>query len=271
MIDLSNNIASIHKTVPMEKLFDPSLIESYQMTDVIWVMSIKPGIRNVTAYVEGQIRMEEIEVFDIQVNALPEAESYIGLLTQLYKKIAYPCVVFFEYKDKYRIACWSFKDSVYSTNNNILLTPYISSWIYDPPSSEKTRVCVEQVAAYLLNGEGSIRDLYQNICLEVSKCAPKHITSKEHLIRLVYDLTGDKKHPIINEIESRKRHGEKYRSSRYQKKQYTKPFTHVYEYEDIWHAFMCDEKIKKTIENRRYSDIEELVMRIDMKYGQSSW
>ena len=96
MIELSNNPASIDQKIPADRLFNTDAIEQYQISDVTWKMTIKPGIRNVSAFIQGRIRMEEIDVFVIQVHSIPEKQGYYGLLRQLHRKVMYPCVVFLQ-------------------------------------------------------------------------------------------------------------------------------------------------------------------------------
>ena len=104
MIDFSNNAASLEKQIPIERLFDSETISAFSISEVKWKMSIKPELRNVTKYLNGRIRLEEIEVFEVKVNKIPEEGAYHILLKQIYSKIMYPCVVFFEFRNKYKIA-----------------------------------------------------------------------------------------------------------------------------------------------------------------------
>ena len=70
MIDFSNNAASYLKPLPLEKLFDVEIINRFDISEVIWSLSIKPQVRNVTKYIDGRIRLEEIEVFEVKVNKI---------------------------------------------------------------------------------------------------------------------------------------------------------------------------------------------------------
>lgn len=267
MIDFSNNPASIYKTIPKERLFDEETIDMFSVSDAIWRMSIKPGIRNVTSYVEGRVRLEEIEVITLQVEGLPETRGYLSLLSQLHSQIMYPCVVFLEQGSKYKIAAWKTIDSMSVDNRQILKSAYVTSWIHEPPASSKTQYCIDTVTDLLLNGEGNLQTLYNLICNAILNCAPRFIGSKQHLTTILYDLTGKKNHSIIKKIDGTRKYVVKDRKGKYAKREYSSSFTWIYEYEDIWYAFMNDETFHRIIEKRRYSSIEDLVFSIDERYG----
>ena len=271
MLEFTDNAASIHKVIPLNKLFDDEIIKLYEIEEVVWHMSIKPGIRKVTQYIDENIRYEEIEVLTVKVNSIPDIGGYSALLRQIHKLIRYQCVVFFEYKDKFKISAWNFTDSVSITNHNIMQSPYISSWIRIPQVSQKTQKCYDDVMELLFNGEGCIKDLYQKICIAISYCFPSFIGSRTHLQRIVYDLTGIKNDPLIAEVESAKRYEVKNAKAKYQKREYGNSYKYVYEYEDIWAAFMKDERTKKVIEKRRYCNIDDLILTIDLKYEESQY
>lgn len=268
MIDFSGSGAYYGKPIPSEKLFGESIVEEYQIEEMVWLMSIKPGIRNVECFTDGRNRMEEIEVLSIRVKAIPDIGGPRKLLRLIHSKISYPVVVFFEYKEKYKIAAWKYITGARDINKNILQTSYISSWIYEPQESEKTMKCVEEVSDLLMNGEGSIKELYDRICASIGACYPQHIGSKEHLSKLLYDLTGLKNPPVINKIDTTKIHGVSNPDQRFKKKKYTSTYHYSYEYEDIWHALMNDEMLSQIIQKRRYRDAEDMVFSIDSKYAE---
>ena len=268
MLKLTDNPASIKKLIPAERLFDVDTISQYMISNVNWIMTIKPGIRNVSSFVDGRIRAEEIEVISLAVGSIPDKSGYLSLLSQIHGKIMYPCVVLLEYLNKYKIATWKFFDSDRKTSGVALKSPYVSAWIRDPTTSEKTEQCVKRISDLLLNGEGNIKTLYDQICSAILNCAPQYIGSRAHLSRLLYDLTGKKNHPIQNEIDSRKRYEVKKQYAKYQKKKYGSSYKYGYEYEDIWAAFMEDDQIQAIIKKRRYRDMEELVFQIDTKYEE---
>lgn len=271
MIDLSNNAASIQKRIPPKKLFDENTIEKYMISDVVWVMSIKPGIRNVDKEIDGRLRLEEIEAFIVRIQQIPDTGGFRDLLSQIHSKIMYPCVVFFEYKNKYKISAWKTIDSTRSSGNKeILTTHYLSAWIYEPSVSENATRCANAVKDLLLNGEGSIKALYDQICNAIMLCVPQYIGSREHLLKILYDLSGNKNDPIAAQIDHTKRHSVKNPNARYKKKEYGTAFQYAYEYEDIWFALMNDNKFRKIIESRRYRSIEDLILHIDLKYRERS-
>ena len=272
MKDFGNNPASINKKIPVERLFDTSTIEQCQITEVTWVMSIKPGIRNVEAYKQERVRMEEIEVLIVLIQELLEEACYRELLSQIHEKIQYPCVVYLVFKNKYNIATRYFIDPVRKTSGVVLRGAFISAWIRDPECSEKTKGCSDKVYDILMNGEGSIKDLYFQISSTISECTPNYIGSREHLRTIIYDITGRKPHPIEKDIDSAKRYILRNGKSKYEKKRKTNQYTYSYEYEDIWYAFMNDEQIKQVINKRHYRDIEDLIYSIDTRYSEySAW
>ena len=268
MIKLPDNPATINKTLLPKTLFDADTISSFGISEVNWIMSIKPDTRNVRSYISGRKRLEEIEVFRLKIERFPDKENCFNLFRQLHGKIMYPCVVFLDYRDKYKISTWNFVDTVSGNNGVVLRSPYVSAWIRDPATSANTKRCVDKVVDILLNGEGSIKKLYEQICNAVLNCEPRYLGSRTHLSKILYDLTGQKNHPIIAEIDSRKRYVVKDKNSRFQKNEYGSQYKYSYDYEDIWCVFMEDDGIRRVIENRRYRDMEDLVMEIDMKYEE---
>ena len=268
MIDFSNNPASIQKTIPKEKLFDSETIEKFQLSDVVWRMSIKPGIRNVVKYIDEQNRLEEIEVLTLHINTLPDKATYLSFLRKIHSQIMYPCVVFFEYGNKFKIAAWKTVDSKSIYNHQVLKSAYVSAWIHEPPASEKTKKCVEGVYDLLMNGEGDIKALYSKICQEILYCPPQFIGSRKHLTTILYDLCGKDSKEILEKIDGTRRYDVKNSYAKYQEKEYMSSFKYIYEYEDIWYTLMNDEKLRGIVEKRRYSSIEELVYRIDSKYEE---
>ena len=94
MLDFTGNLASVQKTIPKEKIFDADTIEHFLVSDVQWCLSVKPGIRNVTPYIEGRVRLEEIEALIVEVNSLPEKTGYKTLLGQIHAKMI-ACINYF--------------------------------------------------------------------------------------------------------------------------------------------------------------------------------
>lgn len=271
MIEFSNNAATLEKQIPLERLFYTETISTFDVSEVKWRMSIKPEFRNVTKYVEGRVRYEEIEVFEVKVNKLPVEGAYHTLLKQIHSKIMYPCVVFFEFRNKYKIAAWKIVDSAAGDNKEILKNFYITAWIYEPTISEKTSRCVNEISNLLLYGEGNIKEIYDRICLSISRCAPKYIGSNAHLSRILFDLCGSKRESI--NVDVTKRYIAKNPHTRYQKKDNSSAFRYCYEYEDIWYAMINNEKLRTIIQNRKYRDAGDMIYHIDMKYEEmnDSW
>lgn len=263
MIDLTNNPASIEKPVPVDKLFSLDTINKFQIESAVWLMTIKPGVRLVTPYIDGRTRLEEIEVLRVRCNTLPDTHGYRYLLSEIHKRISYPCVVFFEYQDKYKISAWKFLDSI-RADHNILKTSYVSAWIREPPASNKTEICASGVQRLLLHGEGSIKDLYDQVCQLILNCAPQYIGSRVHLMRIITSLAGSES--FEKKIDHTKRFALLNPTEKYKKNVYGSAFRYIYEYEDIWYALMNDEKMRTIIEKRRYRDMEDLVFQIDSRY-----
>ena len=275
MIDLSNNKASLDLNIPKYKFFDEETIKKYSISDIKWLMSIKPSIRNVEKHINGKIRMEEIEVFCFSICQMPDFGIELNVLKQIHSKVSYPCVIIIQYKNKYKISAWNFIDGTIAANHNILQSYYITSWIHEPIYSKQILENITAIQDLLRNGEGDIKELYDTICHHILVCCPKYLGSYTHLQRIVYDLTGNSNHPVLNEIDSIKRHSASNPKARYEKKEYsTTMYQYFYEYEEIWHAFMRDEQIKNIIEKRRYSDADEMITKIDLKYfeaEQNQW
>ncbi len=267
MLNLAGNPASINKTIPLEKLFSADVISDFEIESASWIMTIKPKIRSVTPYIQGRTRLEEIEAISVRANSLPDTPGYRYLLSQIHAKIRYPCVVFFEYKDKYKISAWKFIDGE-KKNENVLKSSFVSAWIRTPPASNKTARCSNSVHEILLNGEGDIKDLYDQICHYILNCTPQYVGSRAHLKRILYALTGSRGETFIHHVDCSKRFVIENLDEKYKKRRYTSQYTYCYEYEDIWYAFMNDEKLKRIIEKRRYRDAEDMIFQIDTQYEE---
>lgn len=266
MTELFERSVSTQKALPIERFFDRDTIAQYQIAEVVFLLAVKPVPGKIEQSVFGRIRMEEIIVVSVRMDALPERTSYGKLLAQIHKKIKYPCVVFFRYENKYKISAWKFFEGVYQTECNILKSAYVSSWIREPPSSEETRKCIQEVTRLLLEGEGSIEDIYNRICQAILYCQPKFVTSKKHMESLLYDLSGKKHDPFLEKIDTTKHHPVFNPQDKHRKKTYSMGYTYYYEYEDVWHALMSDDTFRRIITGRRYENMEQLVYYIDNKY-----
>lgn len=267
MIDLSGNPASIHKNIPKEKLFDMETIEQFKIKEVVWHMSIKPGIRDVKPYYYNRIRLEEIEVFSVRLQCMIESRGYRCLMKQIHSKVMYPSLVFFEYNDKYKLSAWKIVDSSRCTDKEILKSHFVSSWIYNLPSSDRTRQCINSIVDILFNGKGYINDLYDRICQTIYNCPSQYIGSRQHLLTILYDMSGIKSDPIAKRIECSKYSQVFNPHEKYKKRRYDNLFKYCYEYEDIWHVLINDDRFKRIIENRRYRSVEDMILQIDSKYG----
>ena len=267
MVDFSENPAFYNRIIPKEKLLETDSDAFFQVEDVTWIMSIKPGIRNVTSYVNTRqrMRMEEIEVLRI-TGELYASKDFLAVARSISKKILYPCVLIFGEENRYKFVTWSFLDSVKQPDKSIATSFYESTWIREPFCSERTKRCAETVFHILLHGEGSIRDLFQEICSSILACSPKFLGSRAHLQRILYALIGKKSSPVMNRIEGTLHHYILNPHQRYQKNVYSDNYRYFYEYEDVWHAFMNDEQLRGIIEKRRFRDMEDLVYCVDAQY-----
>ena len=267
MVDFTKNPAFYNRIIPKEKLVDLGTMAYDQIWDITWIMSIKPGIRNVTSYVNTRqrMRLEEIEVLWI-TGVMYESKDFLAVARSISKKILYPCVLIFGEENRYKFVTWSFLDSVKQPDKTISTSFYESTWIREPFDSDRTKRCAETVFHILLNGEGSIRELFQEICNSILACSPKYLGSRAHLQKIIYALTGKKSIPHLNSIERTLHHYVLNPKARYQKNIYSDNYRLFYEYEDVWHAFMNDEQLKNIIEKRRFRDMEDLVYCVDAQY-----
>lgn len=267
MVEFTENPAFYNRKIPKEKLVEMGTMAYDQIWDITWIMSIKPGIRNVTSYVSARqrMRMEEIEVLRI-TGEMYASKDFLAVARSISKKILYPCVLIFGEENQYKFVTWSFLDSVKQPDKTISTSFYESTWIREPFYSERTKRCAETVFHTLLHGEGSIRNLFQEICSSILACSPKYLGSRAHLQRILYALIGKKSSPVINNIERTLHHYILNPHQRYQKNVYSIDYRYFYEYENVWHAFMSDEQMREIIEKRRFRDMEDLVYCVDAQY-----
>lgn len=270
MIDLSCSPAFVNKKIPINKMFTDEIIERYGVKSITWVMSIKPQILNVTPLLNEKYRIEEIEVFQVSITKLIDEGTYTELYKHIFAKVLYPCVLIIVYKNKYKFVACKFEAGKNDYNKNVLKSFYISSWIYDDLLTEKAAKCKDAISRMLLTREGSLQEIYLEICNTILQFQQRYIGSRNHIQRIVYSLAGNSGIPIIATIPSVKRYEAKAKKNKYQKTEYMSQFKYYYEYEDIWHTFMQDDRLNLIIKKRRYSDIEDLIFSIDSRYDDNA-
>lgn len=260
MIRLTNNISSMHKIIPLEKIFDAEIIDTFSISKIRWLMRISSKTRNVSEYCSNKVRIDEIDVFCIRIESMPEEGDYERVLKQFHQRIPYPCVAFLEYKGKYKITTWKFTNDTRTMKHKALQSSYISSWIYIPQLSEKTRNCFENVIELLLHGEGNLNDIYNKISAEILNCCIHHVNSRKHLYEIIYYITGNRQDPLVEQIDC-----EKYYNY-YRDGTRGRLVCIMYEYEDIWATLMNNEKTRAYVNARGYSDIDRLIYDIESHY-----
>ena len=271
-MDFSGNPAFVNKTIPAERIFDSETQYKHILSDVTWLMSIKPGIRDVSKHIDGRIVMEEINVFSVDIGSLPVTGIYLSVIRQIYSSIPYPLVVFFHFGEKYKITAWKFFDSIRKQNHNILTCPYVSSWIREPPVSEKTKKCVSTIKSILLNGTGDLLELYSQICQAILNAQPQTVGSKKQMSDILAYMVGKSNiNSILKTLDSKVYYNVKNPGASIYKREYDSSYKYAYEYEDIWAALLQNEKTKRFIENGRYRDPEDLIQHIDMKLEEAGY
>ncbi len=263
-----------NKPVPLEKIFKGENDETLNaVQSIMWHATLKPALVNVSAVKTDLIRYEEIQVFTVTLN---DPSMLYAIARSIYKMIKYPCLLVFCYQEKMIFSTCQFNVGKTDCENNILRGISFSHWVYPEQLSKGAQEMIEKINA-ALNSEKDLYSIYTELSHAVQFFQLSGI-SKAHVDRLLRDLLGrghKSRDKIMQYCTPYKKYAvtDESRASRYDKLKRTSNHTYSYDREDIWYCLLKYEPAKKVIIGRRYRDIDDLILSIDMKNEEyeNSW
>ncbi|NCA67368.1 MAG: DUF4391 family protein [Clostridia bacterium] len=259
------NFINIPKNCMLQQAIPIKLInDTDEFSNIVECLSIigslKPSTCGIIPIVNDSLRYEEIQVILMRLN---RTEDLYITIRPVFKKIKYLCILMLEYKGKFRIAVCDYMAGKIDYDENILESILITSWIYPDCLSKNAKECIDAISN-ALNNEKHIRSLYTQIWSAVGKFRASGIPrAKVH--RLIEDMlgSGSAKKNILRYCDPYKLYIPKSKYGNRFTIQKSQEYCLIHDYEDIWYCFMKDEQLKKVIANRGYTDIHDLVYRIN--------
>ena len=258
-------------SIPLEKVVSGSLTEDIQ--SILWYASLKPELIKVSAVKDDSKRYEEIQIIKVALNS---ADTIYDIAHRIYKSIKYPCVLIFNYNNKYMCGACQFTAGKIDYSKNILGSIRFSHWLYPESLSLGAQKMIDAINLSL-NLKSDLFDIYIGITNSIENFALSGIT-KAHVDRLLKDMLGSvsakKRDEIMKYCTPYQKHfvTDSSIAAKYDKSRRTSNYVYSYDHEDIWYCLMQYEPTRKVIINRRYRDIEDLIYTIDTKLEEyTNW
>lgn len=241
---------------------------SDQIESIVWEGNIKPAIAGIDATVIGNLRYEELQFLQVKLKGREDLYS-IGKC--IYSKIKYPCVIEFLLNDSVIIGVCKFTAGKIDISLNTEKRLFFSHILRKDLLSAKAQEMIDNIN-HAITSCSNIGDMYNSICSSVSNYQLSG-TTKAHVYRLITDMLGKtlpkERNSIMQYCEPYKYYAPIF-DNRYNKKKNSN-YILVHDYEEIWFCFMKHPATKKVIESRRYRDIEELILSIDIKEYENDY
>lgn len=173
-----------------------------------------------------------------------------------------------QYRDRYTISACRFTPGKNDYSANVNRAKVFSHWIFPDNLSTGATKLLDRINEAIAKG-GDLQVMYDSIFDAIRDFSIGGV-SRPHVVRLVTHLTGGKKvdESFWEKCTPYKLHYLDGYGKAAQYKKRTNQFKYVFDTEDLWHAFLSDEKIKASISTRRYRDIDELIQTIDERYDR---
>lgn len=269
MMDLLNipECCICNINIPLEKIYEGCSEKHVQ--SVLWYASLKPNFIKASAVINESVRYEEIQVIKIVLTA---PDSLYDVARKLYKSIKYPCLIIFNYKNKYMLGACKFDAGKINYTENILRRLSFSHWVYPDLLSSGAKRMIDTINA-LFESQYDLLSLYTYIMHAIENYALAG-TTRTHVDRILKDMLGSisakKRDEIMKYCTPYQKHfvTDLSIATKYDKNKRTSNYVYSYDYEDIWYCLMQYESTCKIINARRYRDIEDLLFSIDTKLDE---
>lgn len=154
------------------------------------------------------------------------------------------------------------------SDKNILRNPAFSHWIHNDFKSDEAKLFIQKVNLQL-NADGSLREIYFGILHAIQMFPLGGIGNRQYLIRIVKWLIGSCSSDFFEAAFQTCTPYKKYapqntsKKSKYAANHQGQAYTYSYDTEDVWYSLMMEETTKRAIQGRRYSNLEEIIYRMD--------
>lgn len=256
-----------NSSVPLEKLFAkaPEAVGK-SVESVIWYASLKPDVLEADAVKNETIRYEEIQILIVKLTG---TDYMYDIARLVYKSIRYPCLLVFQYQNKFTCSVCQFEAGAIDYDNNILHNILFSHWIHPDLLTAKAKLMIDRINSSL-SEKSNLLSIYTGIAHAIENFRLSGI-SKAHVDRILRDMLGK---TLPKSLDKIMKYCTPYKiffasehsiAARYDKSKRRTDSRYSYDYEDIWYCLMQYDKTRNVIVGRRYRDIEELIYKIDSK------
>lgn len=246
----------------IERIFtgDDSNIRPY-ITKLEWVASIKPGVANITLTRTETTRYDEIEVISLEVT---DTQELYHICVPICRAIRYPCLLDIQFQDRFLLGVCPFHAGKVDYDKNILRQMVFSHWIFPDLLSSGARKLLSDISVEIV-AEGDAESIYIAMKQCIQNFTLRGLT-KNHVNALSKDLAGKNWEKIFASCVPYKKYLPAAEGARGRYSARSSQYIYRYDTEDLWHAYMSDERIRTIIEKRRYRDMSDLIYSIDSKY-----
>ena len=235
------------------------------ISSIEWLGTISPVSANVTSYTDEYQSYNEIQILHICVS---DTNDLYHAVKAIYRAILYPTLLVVQYKDKYLLSACAYQIGKMDSDKNILRNPAFSHWIHNDFKSDEAKLFIQKVNLQL-NADGSLREIYFGILHAIQMLPLGGIGNRQYLIRIVKWLIGSCSSDFFEAAFQTCTPYKKYapqntsKKSKYAADHQGQAYTYSYDTEDVWYSLMMEETTKRAIQGRRYSNLEEIIYRMD--------
>ena len=256
---------SAPKPIKPEKLMPDMNGQQMSVASIEWLGKISPLTANVSPYSDERYTFEEIQILHI---CLTEPNDLYRVAREIFRSIRYPVLLLMQYEEKCLLSSCIFEVGKRNSDQNILRQPALSHWIHADYMSEEAKIFLSHINQQL-NMDGSLRDMYLNIHHEIQMFPLGGIKSRQYLTNIVKWIVGS---CSLEFLENNFKECTPYKryvltsgrvSEKYEKDKSGKNYSYSYDAEDVWYCLMTEETTRNRIINRRYSNLEEIVYRME--------
>jgi hypothetical protein len=256
-IEFSSRIHDQEKKLLFERL----------IKNIVWLAIIRPSETKISSFENTKYKYQEIQIIEIELNSYSEYDEFYYIASLINKCIPYPLIILIKFHEKYRLIM----NLVSKNNRNLSLFKIdeilVTYWIY-PKSlsliSNEILKCLDVNRYQAKNNFELYVAIYNNLKKYKRKCLQE--TTLYFFLSQFLKMDED---DIDNEIEFIQNNctGEKYRppESKKNKDIYSHQnerhtiLKYQYDYEDIWHVFQQQSKIKHYLEVKNISNMIQLM------------
>ena len=255
----------VNKEIPLEKIFTNN--NKGNRKQLLWYATIKSEVFPVRKVNTEEKRYEEIQFLELYVDS---AENLYGLVTPIFKKIKYHCVIVVNNGDKSIVSICNYKPGKRDYSLNTHRRIEFSHWIHEDLLSSPATQFIENINR-AIDSADSLEEMYGLIRNAVT-AFPLSGTTKRYIEKILTYFTGGKINYNFNEIMSYcspRRFSvpmNPSKAAKYNKNMRYYPNVYSYDYEDVWYCLMKYDFTARIIKKQRYRDINDLIYCLNEKW-----